>query len=220
MACGFFGEEADVVYSAVAFCVVHAVADDELVGDFEGDVVGFDGDEAARGFVEAGCDFEGCGLVLEHEASEITEGETGVEDVFDEDDVLALDGVVDVFDEFDGSTGDFGSAVAGDRNEVEGVVDVDGASEVGEEDGCAFEDSDEDDGLSVGMSGVVCGDLSADLAGAVGDLLFGEEDVHGGGVREVRRAVGHEGQVSANGGGKAKRVGFCVGVLRFVRAIE
>jgi len=57
MADGFFGEEADVVDAAVALGVVHAVADDELVGDFEGYVVGFDGDEAALGFVEAGGDF-------------------------------------------------------------------------------------------------------------------------------------------------------------------
>ena len=57
MACDFGGEDADVVDTAIAFGVVHAVADDELVGDFEGYVVGFDGDEAALGFVEAGGDF-------------------------------------------------------------------------------------------------------------------------------------------------------------------
>src|SRR5439155_214347 len=79
------------------------------------------------------------GLVLEHEAGEVAEGEAGVEDVFDDDDVLALDGVVDVLDELDGSGGDAGAAVAGDGDEVEGVVDTDGAGEVGEEDGCAFE---------------------------------------------------------------------------------
>ena len=172
---GYFGgEDADVVDAAVAFGVVHAVADDELVGDLEGDVVGFDGDEAALGFVEAGGDLERCGFVLEHEAAEIAEGEAGVEDVFDEDDVLAFDGVVDVFDEFDGAGGDTGAAVAGDGDEVEGVVDLDGAGEVGEEDGCAFEDADEDDGFAV----VVGGDLGADLAGAFGDLLFGDEDFH------------------------------------------
>ena len=51
------GEDADVFDASVAFCVVHTVADDELVGDLETDVVGLDGDEAAVGFVEAGCDF-------------------------------------------------------------------------------------------------------------------------------------------------------------------
>ena len=38
------------------FGVVHAVADDELVGDLEAYVVGLDGDEAALGLVEAGGD--------------------------------------------------------------------------------------------------------------------------------------------------------------------
>src|SRR6266849_998744 len=150
---GLFGEEADVVYSTVAFGVVHTVADDELVGDFEGYVVGFDGDEAALGLVEAGGDLQRRGFVLEHEAAEIAEGEAGVEDVFDDDDVLAFDGVVDVFDELDGSGGDAGAAVTGDGDEVEGVVDADGAGEVGEEDGGAFEDADEDDGLAVVVGG-------------------------------------------------------------------
>ncbi len=159
MAGDFGGEEADVVDAAVAFGVVHAVADDELVGDLEGYVVGFDGDEAALGFVEAGGDLERGGLVLEHEAAEVAEGEAGVEDVFDEDDVLALDGVVDVLDELDGAGGDAGAAVAGDGDEVEGVVDLDGAGEVGEEDGCAFEDADEDDGLA-GVVGVICSPIS------------------------------------------------------------
>ncbi len=169
------GEDANVFNAAIAFGVVHAVADDELIGDFEGYVVGFDGDEATLGLVEAGGDFERCGFVLEHEAAKIAEGEAGVEDVFDDDDVFAFDGVVDVFDELDGAGGDAGAAVAGDGDEVEGVVDLDGAGEVGEEDGCTFENPDEDDGLPF----VVGGDLCADFASAVGDLLFGEENLHG-----------------------------------------
>ncbi len=134
--------------------------------------------------------------MLEHEAAEVAEGEAGVEDVFDDDDVLALDGVVDVLDEFDGSGGDLCAAVAGDGDEVEGVIYFDGAGEVGEEDGRSFEDSDED----YGLAGVVFGDLGTDLAGAVSDLLFGEKDLHGGGGGEGRRAGRHERQVSANGG--------------------
>src|SRR6202020_247798 len=117
---------------------------DELVGNLEGDVVGFDGDEAALGLVETGCDLEGGGFVLEHEAAEIAESEAGVENVFDDDDVLAFDRVVDVLDEFDGAGGDAGAAVAGDGDEVECVVDADSAREVGEEDGCALEYTDED----------------------------------------------------------------------------
>jgi len=45
----FAGEDADVVYAAVALGVVHAVADDELVGDCKAHVVGLDWDEAALG---------------------------------------------------------------------------------------------------------------------------------------------------------------------------
>jgi hypothetical protein len=127
--------------------------------------------------------------VLEHEAAEVAEGEASVEDVFDEDDVLAFDGVVDVLDELDGTGGDAGAAVTGDGDEVEGIVDPDGASEIGEEDGGAFENSDEDDGLAF----VVGSDLCSDLAGAVGDLLFGDEDFHICGGGKDRRTNGHKG---------------------------
>jgi hypothetical protein len=101
--------------------------------------------------------------------------------------VFAFDGVVDVLDELDGAGGDAGATVAGDGDEVEGVVDADGAGEVGEEDGGAFEDADEDDGLAL----IVGGDLSADLTGAVGDLLLGEENLHICGGGKDGRAGGH-----------------------------
>jgi len=52
----FSGEDADVFDAAVALGVVHAVADDELVWNLEGDIVSFDWDEAALRFVEAGRD--------------------------------------------------------------------------------------------------------------------------------------------------------------------
>ena len=127
--------------------------------------------------------------MLEHEAAEVAEGETGVEDVFDEDDVFAFVRVVDVLDEFNGTGGDAGAAVAGDGDEVEGVVDLDGASEIGEEDSGAFKDADEDDGLAL----IVSSDLRADLAGAVGDLLFGDEDFHICGGGKDGRTNGHKG---------------------------
>ncbi len=154
----------------------------------EADVVGFDGDEAALGLVEAGGDFERRGLVLQHQAAEVAEGQAGVEDVFDEDDVLAFDGVVDVLDELDGAGGDAGAAVAGDGDEVEGVVDRDGAGEVGEEDGGAFEDADQHDGLA----GVVGGDLLADrrTRSAISDWLKRTSMVAAGGKVRAGVAVG------------------------------
>ena len=57
MAGDFGGEEADVIDAAVTLGVVHAVADDEAVGDGKAYVVGLDGNEAALGLVEAGGDF-------------------------------------------------------------------------------------------------------------------------------------------------------------------
>jgi hypothetical protein len=170
----FCGKDADVVDATVTLGVVHAVADDELVGDFECYVVGFDGYETALGFVETGGDLQRRGLVLEHEAAEVAEGETSVENVFDQDHMFAFDRVVDVLDELDGSGRDAGAPIAGDSDEVEGVVDLDGAGEISEEDGGAFEDADENDGLAF----IVGGDLCADLAGAVGDLLLGDENFH------------------------------------------
>jgi hypothetical protein len=164
----FGGEDADVVYAAVALGVVHAVADDELVGDGKTYVVGFDGDQAALGLVEAGGDLERCGLVLEHEAAKVAKGEAGVEDVFDEDDVFAFDGIVDVLNELDGAGRDSGAAVAGDSDEVEGVIDGDSAGQVGKEDSCSFENADEDDTVS----GVFGGDLLPDGLDSCGDLVF------------------------------------------------
>src|SRR5579875_163535 len=188
--------DADVGDAAVAFGEVHAVAYDEAVGYLEADEVGLDGDEAALGFVEAGGDFQRRGLVREHELAEVAEGEAGIEDVFDEDDVLAFDGGVDVLDELDGAGADTGAAVAGDGDEVEGVVDGDGTGEVGEKDGCAFENADEDDGLT----GVLDADLFADGGDALGDLFVREEDVHRVGRDELRKRCGHGKRVARNGG--------------------
>ena len=98
--------------------------------------------------------------------------------------MAALDGIVDVLDEADGAGGDAGATVAGDGDEVECVVDGDGAGQIGEEDGRALEHADEHDGLAGWLALVVGGDLAAHLGDALGDLGGGEEDVHPGGGRK------------------------------------
>ena len=117
--------------------------------------------------------------MLQHQPTQIAQRQAGVEDVLNQDHMASFNWVVDVLDELDGAGGDAGAAVAGDGDKIEGVVDLDGAGEVCEKDGCSFEDADEDDGLAF----VVGGDLSSNFAGAIGDLLFGEENLHlcGGG---------------------------------------
>lgn len=122
-----FGEETDIFNSAIALGIVHAVADDELVGDFESDIVGFDRNEAPFRFVETGGDFERGWFVLEHQAAKIAEGEASIENIFDEDDMFAFDRVIDVFDELYRSGRDARAAVTRYGYKVEGIVDVDRA---------------------------------------------------------------------------------------------
>jgi hypothetical protein len=69
-------------------------------------------------------------VVLQEDLAQIAEGDAGVEDVFDDDDVLALDGLVEILDELDGAAGGAAFFVAGDSDEIEGAIDVDAAREV------------------------------------------------------------------------------------------
>src|SRR6185437_1939481 len=75
--------EADIREVPVALGIIHAVADDEVVGDGESDVVGVDAFKAARRLVEKRGDFEGARAVLEDELAKKSYGEAGIEDVFD-----------------------------------------------------------------------------------------------------------------------------------------
>ena len=119
--------------------------------------------DAARGLVEQGGDAQGFGLVLQKYLAQVGEGQAGVEDVFDDEDILAFDGFVEVLDELDGAGGALSFAVAGDGDEVEGGVDLDRAGEVGEEDCGAFQHAYHHEFLVV----QVAGNLRAHLRDAV-----------------------------------------------------
>jgi len=56
----------DVWHIAVYLGIVHPVADHEAVGDFESNIVGFNGYQTSIRLVETGCDLERSGLVLQH----------------------------------------------------------------------------------------------------------------------------------------------------------
>ncbi len=92
--------ETDIGQVAETLRIVHAVADHKVVGDLESDIVGVDLFQAARRLVEQRGDAQRSGLVLLKEAAQETQGEAGIEDVFDDDDVLAFDRLVEIFDEF------------------------------------------------------------------------------------------------------------------------
>jgi len=173
--------EADIREVPVALSIIHAVADDEVVGDGESDVVGVDAFKAARRLVEKRGDFEGARAVLEDELAKKSYGEAGIEDVLDEDDVFSFRGLIEVLDEFDGSAGALVLAVAGDGDEVKGAVNGDAAGEVGKENSRALEDSNKHDALA-GEIGV---DLATDFGGTAGDLFGSEQNgkiLVGGGV--------------------------------------
>ncbi len=169
-----FWIEADFGDAAIAFGVIHTVTDDEAIRNFEAGVVGFDGNKAALGFVEAGGYFERGRLVLQHEATQIAERQASIKDVFHDDDVPAFDGIVDIFNELDGAGGDARAAIAGYGYKVEGVVDFDGSGEICEKDGGTFEDADKDDGLS----SIFVGYLLSECSDPLGNLLCREENFH------------------------------------------
>src|ERR1700742_606218 len=92
-------KDSDVGQVTEAFEVVHTVANDEVVRDRKCDIVCVNFFQPASRFVQAGSDLEGFGLVLQQKLAQKDEGEAGVEDVFDEDDVSAADGGVKILDQ-------------------------------------------------------------------------------------------------------------------------
>ena len=164
--------DADIGQVTVALGVVHSIPDDEEVGNGEAYVVCFDFFDAAGGLVEEGGDAEGLWVLLEEELAQIGECEAGIENVFDDEYVFPLDGVVKVFDELDCAGGPLSLAITGGGDKVEGGIDLDGSGQVGEKGRCAFQNADHDEPFAL----EILGDLSAHFGDALGDLLTGEKD--------------------------------------------
>jgi hypothetical protein len=97
-------------------------------------------------------------------------GQAGVDDGVDEEDVAARDLRVEILEEADSVVV---LAVAGQLDEVERVVDLDGAREVADERDARLEGTDE----QRFATRVVAGDLGAELADASRDLVGVEEDL-------------------------------------------
>jgi phosphatidylglycerol---prolipoprotein diacylglyceryl transferase len=133
-------------------------------------------------------------MLVEQELTQIGEREAGVENVFDDKDVFALDGLVEIFDELDGAGGTLTFSVAGDGDEVKGGVGLDGAGQVRKKRRGAFEHPDHDQLFSI----QIVGDLRAHFGDALGNLLAGKEDLvaligeggHGDSIARMRRGWG------------------------------
>ena len=191
------GHEADVRQVAVALGVVHAIADDKEVGDGESDIIGVDLFEAAGGLVKQGSDAERFWMLLEKQLAQVAEGEAGIENVFDDENVFALDGLVEIFDQLDCAGGAIAFAVAGGGDEIKGRVDLDGPGEIGKEGRGALEHADHDELFAV----QVLGDLGAHFGDPVSNLLTGVED-----LKAFIRDGSHADSIARNREGLATRI--------------
>ena len=100
-----FLQHADVRQVAVTLVVVEAVADDEGVGHLEAGVVRINVRLTARGLVHQRGDRDGGRLADLEIALEVVQRHARVEDVLDEDDVPALDGLGEVLVDADRAGG-------------------------------------------------------------------------------------------------------------------
>jgi len=100
------------------------------------------------------------------------DGVPRVDDVLDDDDVLALDRPAQILGDLHHAGRARGIAVRGDADEVHHDRGGDVADQVGHEQHGALEDADHD---HVGPARVVGGDLRAELGDALGDLLRRDE---------------------------------------------
>src|SRR5918992_652418 len=84
-------QHTDVGQVAVALVEVESVADDESVRNREADVVDRDLRQTPCGLVEQAADADRGRIALPQVAQQVVQGEAGVDDVLDNDDVAPLD---------------------------------------------------------------------------------------------------------------------------------
>ena len=141
--------------------VVEAVADDELVLDLESDIFDLDVDLAAAGLAQQAGGPQDFRVAGAQDILQVVQREARVDDVFDDNDVAALQRRVEVFEQPHFAGAFRGGAVARDRDEVERHrAGRHRAGQVGEKDEGALEDGHEMQRLAVRVVGV---DLRGEL---------------------------------------------------------
>lgn len=161
---------------AILFGVVETVSYYKSVGNFKTDVFDRDLVDAGLGFAEECRDGEGGGSSGLEDVAKVLEGEAGVHDVFDENDMLPFDVNVVVFFEVDDAGGLAFAVPTGDLDVVNAEVEVNGAGEIADVGDAPFEDADEDNALARVVGGDFCphfGDFRLDVCG-------GDEGFEGG----------------------------------------
>jgi hypothetical protein len=167
------GHQANIGQVAVALGVVHSVPNNEEIGNGKAYVVCLNLLQAARRLVEQRGDAQGFGMLLKEKFAQVGEGEAGIENIFDQQNILALDRSIEVLDELDRAGGSLPFAIAGGSNKVEGGIGLNGSGEIGKKEGRALEHSDHHQLFTVHVSG----NLSAHFGHTLGDLLAGIENL-------------------------------------------
>ena len=168
-----FLEDADERQVAVALRVVEAVADHELIRHHEAVVIGIDGAAPPRGLVEQRHDLDRGGLPRVEHVGEVVEGEAGIHDVLNDDDVASRDAHIEVLVDAD-DAGMLGAVAVGRGGEkVDLAVIVELTHEIAEEMDRSLHDADEDGVLAP----VFLGQYRAELFDLGAQLLLRDEDV-------------------------------------------
>src|SRR5699024_4567690 len=136
---------ADVRQIAVALGEVQAVAHHELVGDVEADLEDVEGGLDGVRLAQQRDDLERPRVAGREVAHEPRQGQAGIDDVLDDDDVAVGDVAVQVLEVPHDSRGAGRGAVRADRHELHLGRDGQRAGEVGDEDRGALEHADQDD---------------------------------------------------------------------------
>src|SRR5439155_16075672 len=141
------------VQVAVTLLIIEAVTEHEVVLDLEADVVDRGGNDAANGLVQQGASDHRPRSATLQLAQEVGEGEAGVDDVLDEDDVPTGHVQIQVLDDADPARV---RGVMGDRHEVDFGHDGHGPGHVGQEGNAALENGNQDDPVGVGRRELPC----------------------------------------------------------------
>src|SRR5882762_259794 len=168
--CSAILEDPDEGNVAVLVAVVEPVAHHEAVLDLEPEVVDGDPGPRPRRLVQQRAQLHGRGPAGGEVVEQVPHGESGIDDVLDDQDVLGLDGLGEV-------AGDLHHAgrlrrlpVAGEPDEIDGQRQVDGSGQIGDEDVGALQHAEQHQLFAL----IVPLDPRAQLANPVRDLLRGK----------------------------------------------
>lgn len=156
--------------------MIEAVAHDEFVFDLKSDIFHLHGDLAPARLAQQAGGFEAFGVSSTKYVLQVRKGQTRVDDIFDDDDVTALKGCVEIFEQSNFSGSFCGRAVTRDGNEIQRHLPRHGSRQIRQEDEGTFEHSDKVKGLT---GGIICIDLRGHLANARVNLFCCKQRRHG-----------------------------------------